>query len=744
MAGPLPDRTTTLDLDLCAQEPIRIPGGIQPHGALLVVDARKLAMLQASNNLFEQTGLRFSAGDRHWGESEAGAELHELLAAWRENTDRNFLRTIVMGDKALQVSAHATPQGLLVEFESPPARLADTLEALYPRLRAFVEAIGAAETTQDLADAAVAELRTLTGFNRVMLYSFNAEGAGTVLAETGDGELPSYLGLRFPGSDIPAQARELYRLNRLRLIPDADYTPIGIEPPASPVDGRPLDLSLAALRSVSPVHLEYMRNMGTMSSMSISILTEGQLWGLISCHNAAPREVNAQVRNACDFLGQILSLQIAARERALQNAKRIELKRIELALVAQLSQAPAFQEAMASNGAEWLRMVNAQGAAFVTPDRLVSHGLTPSPLELQELARWLYQRGESEVFCTESLAAHWPQAEAFSGIASGFLAISISQIHPSFIMWFREEVVRTVRWAGDPANHATRSTERLHPRQSFEVWKQQVHMQSLPWEPVEIESARDFRHSIVDFVLRRAEERAALSEQLMASNKELEAFSYSISHDLRAPFRHIVGYAELLKNTLGDLDTRPAHYLQSIVEAATAAGQLVDDLLNFSQLGRAGLNFTPVDVQKLLLEIRASMATDLADRSIRWDIGPMPAVVADAPMLRQVFSNLIDNAVKYSAGRDTAVITIRGEVRDGRAHYSIADNGIGFDMAYVGKLFGVFRRLHRTEDFPGTGIGLALAKRIVERHRGTITAEGAVDQGARFSFSIPLIPQEPD
>ncbi|MET0292593.1 MAG: GAF domain-containing protein, partial [Steroidobacteraceae bacterium] len=390
------------DLDLCAQEPIRIPGGIQPHGALLVLDADTLGMVHASTNLSERTGLRFAVGDQSWGETAEGHELHRELSSWLQNVDKTFLRTIGIGERAMQVSAHQSPQGLQVEFESPPARVADTLEALYPRLRAFVDTIGESNSVQDLAEAAVVEFRALSGFNRVMLYSFDAEGTGTVLAEDNDGELPSYLDLRFPASDIPSQARELYRLNRLRLIPNANYTPVRIEPSISPIDGKPLDLSFAALRSVSPIHLEYMRNMGTLSSMSISILVEGRLWGLISCHNAEPRDVNAQVRTACDFLGQILSLQIAARERSAETARRIALKQIEVSLVARMSQSPAFQDALLSDGAEWLKLVDAQGAAFVTPERLVTFGLTPSNPELEELARWLHARGVNEVFATES------------------------------------------------------------------------------------------------------------------------------------------------------------------------------------------------------------------------------------------------------------------------------------------------------------------------------------------------------
>jgi chemotaxis family two-component system sensor kinase Cph1 len=726
----------TSSLDLCAQEPIRIPGGIQPHGALMVLHPDDLRMLQASTNLSAKTGLVFAAGSTEWTRG-IGAQLHAELQSWLKDTDKSFLRTIQLGSRAIQVNAHHARQGVLVEFESAPATVADTLEALYPRLRAFVDLIGAAATLQELASAAVAELRTLTGFSRVMLYSFDAEGNGTVLAEANDGGLPSYLDLRFPASDIPVQARELYRLNRLRLIPDANYTPVRIEPALSPLDNAPLDLSFAALRSVSPVHLEYMRNMGTLSSMSISILVDGALWGLISCHNAEPRGVNAQVRSACDFLGQLVSLQVASRERSAQTARRMELKQVEVGLVARLSQAEAFQDALVANGPAWLRITGSQGAALVTPDRLVTHGLTPSHPELQELVRWLHERGVTEIFATESLSAHWPQAEAFAGPASGLLAASISQLHPSYIMWFREEVVRTVKWAGEPTKAALRSPERLHPRQSFELWKQQVRLQSLPWDKVEVDSARDFRHSIIDFVLRRAEERAALSEQLLASNKELEAFTYSISHDLRAPFRHITGYASLLDSELGGLHDKPAHYLRSIQEAATSAGQLVDDLLNFSQLGRTSINPTRVDVQKMVREIRTSMATDVAGRNIQWDIGELPAVEADAPMLRQVLSNLLDNAVKYTVGRDPARISVRGEAANGKVRYTVADNGVGFDMAYVGKLFGVFRRLHRTEDFPGTGIGLALIRRIVERHGGTVFAQGELDAGATFGFTLP-------
>ncbi len=728
-----------LNLDACAAEPIRIPGGVQPHGALAVIGDRG-EILQASANLSAFLGL--PAKPSSLAAIDPGGDLAGELLAWLAGDEAIFLRTVGLAGVAWQVSAHRGAQGAIVEFEAPPASEGETLEALYPRLRRFVTATEDAREVRAIAQAAVREVRALTGFNRVMLYSFDAEGVGTVVAEDGDGVLPSYLDLRFPASDIPAQARELYRLNRLRLIPDANYTPSPIEPALSPIDGRPLDLSDAALRSVSPIHLQYMRNMGTLSSMSISILVDGALWGLISGHSAQPHLVNPQVRTACDFLGQIVSLQIAARVRAQLAADHVAAKRTETALLSRLAPAQDFQTGLVQNPDLWLDLVHAQGAALVVAGVVSVVGQTPTVPEIELLTGWLKARSET-VLATDSLASLWPPAEVFAPDASGVLAISISQLHPDYILWFRPEVVRTVTWSGDPTKPVT-ETGVLHPRKSFEAWKEQVRLRSLPWTEVETETAGEFRNAIQNFVLRRAEERAELTAELERSNKELEAFSYSISHDLRAPFRHIVGYAELLKTKEAALDDKSRHYIQTIVDAALTAGRLVDDLLAFSQLGRSQVTRAPVDMRKLAEETRRALETATEGRSVRWEIGDLPAAFGDAGLLRQVMMNLVDNALKYTRPREEAVITIAGEDRGDMTAYWVRDNGVGFDMAYVGKLFGVFQRLHRIEDFEGTGIGLALSKRIIDRHHGTIEAYGKLGQGATLLFTLPKAPPKDD
>jgi light-regulated signal transduction histidine kinase (bacteriophytochrome) len=733
------DQTAQFDNDQCAQEPIRIPGTIQPHGVLLVLDPVSFQVIQRSVNAAELIGLQPDSRDfaAFAEQTDLGEGFIAGLRSWVTGQEALFLRAVSIGTRPLQIVGHRGAQGIILEFEQTIRGDTRTLDALYPRIRAFVDAIEPIESITALAATAAAEVRMLTGFDRVLIYRFEPDWNGVVIAEDGNGTLPSYLDLRFPASDIPAQARELYRTNRLRLIPDADFTPVPLEPSICPADNAPLDMSHAGLRSVSPIHLIYMRNMDTAASMSISIVIDGALWGLISCHHQKPHRVSPHVRVACDFLGRIVALQIAARERMAESAQRIVLKQIETQLLAELDREKAFITGLTLHADLWMRLAGAGGAALVMESELLTVGETPTADEIRLLVQWLETRPVEDCFETDRLALLLPDAKPFAEVASGLAAVRISQIHPSYILWFRPETVRTVTWGGDPYAKVRVPSGQLHPRSSFGQWQELVRLQANPWSRAEIQTLREFRVAIVNFVLRRAEERAELASELQRSNKELEAFSYSVSHDLRAPFRHIVGYAELLNEREKTLDDKSRHYLDNIIDAAISAGRLVDDLLTFSQMGRASLSKNRVDMNKLIREVRRSLDYDIRERDIEWRIGDLPTAWGDATMLRQALLNLVGNAVKYTRGRTPAVIGVEGRIEDDHCVYTVTDNGVGFDMAYVNKLFGVFQRLHRVEEFEGTGIGLALTRRIVERHQGRIEAEGELDAGATFRFALP-------
>jgi light-regulated signal transduction histidine kinase (bacteriophytochrome) len=716
------------DLEACAREPIHIPGAIQPHGALLILRPADMAVLQASANCSDYLQEKVTPG----GPPPALLlSFVEMLQAWYASSELTFQMQIE--ERQLQLSAHRSAGCVVLEVEQNEPFRAD---GMLPRLRSFAQMLSAQADLEGSLSATAQFIEDLTGFDRVLVYRFDRDWNGHVIAESGNGRLPSYLDLRFPAGDIPAQARALYSANRLRIIPDADYQPIPLEPALHPETGEPVDLSLAQLRSVSPVHLEYMRNMGTAASMSVSIMIDGRLWGLVSCHSARPQLVSATIRDMCEFLVQSLSLRISSLLHASEAESRVRLSRISGRLLAHMTENPRWARGLVDAEDDLLAQVNAMGAAIVTEGDHFAVGAVPQEHEVRSIVEWLKDTSTQDLFHTSSLAANFPGSEAFAAQASGIIAIRISELYPSWLIWFRPEVITTVSWGGNP-HKVVKEEGRIHPRKSFEAWREQVRLHAPEWSDAELAAARDLRSAIVGIVLRKAEELAELSGELQRSNKELEAFSYSVSHDLRAPFRHIVGFAQLLREREGALDEKSRHYLHNISDSALAAGRLVDDLLNFSQLGRTSITHKNVDMNKLVAEVVKSVMINVIDRKIEWSIRSLPQAWGDPTLLRQVWFNLVDNAVKYTRPRDVAQIAIDGAVDGEVARYSVSDNGVGFDMAYSNKLFGVFQRLQKVEDFEGTGIGLALVRRIVERHNGSITATGELEKGASFIFALP-------
>lgn len=743
----MPEPTVPVpDLESCAREPIRVPGSIQPQGALFVIDAKSFVIEQAAVGTDDALAR---------SEDLIGADLRSVLLAAGQSLLRDLnervrdaevlqLGVIEGRERRHHLLAHRSGESIIVEVEATAERTAATLEEIFPNILGFVDTLSRSAGMEQLAELAAREVRAITGFDRVLVYRFDEQWNGAVIGEDRNDRLPSYLGLRFPASDIPAQARDLYRLNRFRLIADANYQPKPIEPEPNPRTGQPVDLTYSVLRSVSPIHLEYMRNMGTMASMSISLLRGNELWGLISCHHRDPVLLPYPVRAACDFIGRVLSMQINALESAAAASLRSELQTIQARLLAHMATASAmpdggFVQGLLRSEADLLSLTDADGAAIVVRDAVVTVGCAPPEADVRTIVQWLADGNRDELFVSDQLTTEMPGSEKMKDAASGLLAISISQLHDSYVLWFRPEVIRTVTWGGQPKKlEEPGDGARIHPRKSFAAWQEIVQLQSRKWLPAQVEAAAGLRTAIVDIVLRQAEELAAVSDRLAASNKELEAFSYSVSHDLRAPFRHIVGYAQLLKKNEGaSFSPRADRYIETIIESALSAGTLVDDLLSFSQMGRRALVPVGVNMNQIVDEVRRMLIHDEAGRNIEWRVGELPTVSADPMMLKIVVQNLLDNALKFTRGRNPARIDIGGEETEDQARFFVADNGAGFDMSYVGKLFGVFQRLHRVEDFEGTGIGLANVKRVIERHGGTIDASGAVDEGARFVVTLP-------
>lgn len=741
--------STSLDqaVEHCAQEPIQVPGSIQPQGFLVVLDD-DLNILQASANIEQWLGVPVThlLGQAFPDLLDERDDLADLLDTLPTEEIFPFhigdvrLRQGSPGLAPLRVLAHRHDQVLILELE--PCRNNRTRQDdYYPLVRAFVSTLHQATSIDELLQRSVQQIKRITGFGRVKAYRFDAEGTGTVLAEDADPGYPQYLGLCFPASDIPRQARALYRINRIRVIENANYQPSPLVPAANPRTGAALDMSFASLRSVSPVHLQYMRNMGTLASMSLSIVVDDQLWGLVSCHHEQPRAVDFRTRTACELLANVLSLQIEAHESHNHTRALLALRQRIVQLLASMADHDSVSQGLLAQPEVMLRFADATGAAIISAERCDLIGHTPPPALVNALVHWLAQRGEDLVFHTDNVRRDIELLPELATHAAGVLAVAISQIHSHYLVWFRPEQAQVVNWAGRPDKQVGPQGN-LNPRHSFERWQEEVRGFSAPWPALVVEGALELRGAVLGIVLRKAEELAQLANELKRSNKELEAFSYSVSHDLRAPLRHIAGYSELLGEIDGEhLSERGKRFLDHIEEAAQFAGTLVDNLLNFSQMGRSALRLSEVDPNALVEAIRTELAPDLAEREVVWEVAELPRVIADPAFLNMVLRNLIGNAIKYSRGRHPARIQIGAVPHPHEVELFVRDNGVGFDMAYADKLFGVFQRLHRVEEFEGTGIGLASVRRIIERHDGRVWAEGRLDQGASFHFTLPRHPQ---
>lgn len=533
-----------IDLSNCEKEPIHIPGLIQPHGVLLAAagdDDRTI--VQCSRNTELLLGLPAEALLGRPLASVIGKELLNRIEdsiAKPAGTDKLHYMDATLdvpgGQAELFAISHVSGDMLIVEFEAPSPEtlpLIDDFEwvqAFFTRIKRTHSRAGASQVAAEL-------VKDILGYDRVMIYEFDAEWNGKVIAEAKNNDLESFLGHHYPASDIPRQARELYLRNWVRTIVDMDYTPVPILPVLQPLTGQPLNLSLSVLRSVSPIHVEYMKNMGVGATMTISLIHGGELWGLITCHHNSPRYVPHRLRNLCNFLGSFFSSEL--HQRQLLDDYQGELHHKSMAQrLSRIFSAPGTSEQLKDklDAAEddLLSILNASGAAVQYHGRLFLFGITPEPADIVKLANWLSRQADDYVFSTNRLPSLYPPAASFKDKASGAGFLSLSSDYRDHIVWFRPEVLQTVTWAGDPAKAVIRSDDgyRLSPRKSFEQWKQVVKDSSLPWEPKEIHALADLKSIALKQTeddLRLAEEKSIMYARMLKENESryLHLMEYS-------------------------------------------------------------------------------------------------------------------------------------------------------------------------------------------------------------------------
>jgi len=527
------------DITSCDQEPIHVPGAILPHGAMLVMDPASLEILQCAGDTLGLLGvgnhaLLGQSADAVFAPSQA-AVLRDIGTKYSLDKPRHLLDPIlrVSGLLPLDASLHRSGDVLILEVEEADLSdrfAADPLAAVQEMVRDF----DTAPSLRGLCEMAANRVRGVAVYDRVLVYRFLEDESGWVIAESRQPHLEPFLDLHYPAADIPRQARELYKKNWLRLITQVNYDPAPLTPPRNPRTGAQLDMSHAVLRDVSPIHREYLRNMGIDASMSISIICGGRLWGLIACHNYSPRRLPRHLRAVCELFGSLFSLQLEARDQSEQFAARLTSRTVLQNLLLNLANADDYADGLTKESPNLLDYIHIGeaaldgarlcGVAVCVKGKQTSLGLTPEPAQIAGLVEWLNTLSPSttEVFSTDRLGEIWPPAIAFRDVAAGILVISVSHDPSDYIIWFRPEFIASVQWAGQPTKLVTldASGSHLSPRKSFEVWRETVVGRCVPWTQADKDAAFDLRVSLLHVVLRRIEE-AARARRLAVKRDQL-------------------------------------------------------------------------------------------------------------------------------------------------------------------------------------------------------------------------------
>ena len=762
----------------CDDEPVRTPGCIQAHGALLVLRMADLAILQASENTQVILGQAASALLGHSVsavvKAEGEARLRSILAT--EPTDRNpiyaFSLPATQQVAAMDVTVHTLDGVVMVEFEATGRSLPGSAinpvspgpshqPDYYAIIKKTVARLQIADTLQTFCQALADETRMLSGMDRVMIYKFHADHHGEVFAESRRSDLAPWLGLHYPAEDIPKPARDIFAKTWIRPVPDINGALAEMVPLVNPETGRPVDMTFCALRGVSVMYTEYLQNMGVSAGLTMPLRRGNVLWGLIACHHySGPHHVPYELRAACEFLAQVGSLQHQAVEDRENAAYRLQLEDVNQQLLTLAAQEGGLAS-MTDGVPSLLGAMHASGAALYHRDRWWRVGETPDEAQLEALGQWLVKSlvgrldaGSlvSPLYATQSLSRDYPPGAAFADVASGLLAAPLSRSGQNLMMWFRPEVKKTVNWGGNPLDKPTTPGPhgaRLTPRRSFELFSESVHQQALPWLQVEIDAAARLRALIMELVIVRAEQLAGLNADLARSNEELDAFAYVASHDLKEPLRGIHKYAHQLMEAV-PANEEERRKLDGLMRLTLRMDSLLDSLLHFSRVGREELTLEMVDLNEVLADAVEMVGSRTGDsRTQIVTPRPLPLILCDRVRVREVLVNLLSNALKYNdkaAKRvevgfiDAHESALRQGFPDeaaGHTVYYVRDNGIGIAPRHFDQVFKMFKRLHGREEYGGgTGAGLTIVRKLVERHRGQVWPESAVGTGTTFFFTL--------
>jgi len=720
-----------VDLLSCADEPIHIPGSVQPHGALLFFGHDGL-LAGWSANAPAMLGIALELGLAYATlglPAPACTAIADCIDALDDEDAAPNVAGVTIGDRNFDCVVHCGFGRIVAEFETREVAN-DEVAQFAIRAHGAIDRLRRQKTIDALLAAAVQQVREFTGFDRVMAYRFRPDDSGDVVAESRRDDLVPYLGQRYPAGDIPAQARRLYTLNTLRVIADMDYNAV---PLVGAPGAAPLDMSFAVLRSVSPVHVEYLKNMGVQASMSVSIVINGRLWGLIACHHMAPKLVPYAIRMAADVLAQVMASTIHSIEARHEAALAEQSARVRTALVESLLLDDDPLDALGAHGESLMSASSAQALIVTQHGKIVCQGDLPDGLAAAIVAS--LPADQHDLLLRET-RHDWPDAlRAQLGKWVGMLALPFDPLGQGWCLLLRVEQIDTVAWGGRPDKTEALGAlgERLTPRGSFDAWHETVRGCAHPWEPSVLSNARLTLAELVRAVNAHRAQTESTRAQLLAM----------LGHDLRDPLHSINMAGMVLERTgtgAGANPNQPA--LGKRIQSSTNRMQrMISQVLDMSRIDRGmglGTALEPVDLKALLADLIDEARVAYPGIPIELVCEEAATVSADDGRLGQVLSNLLSNARHHGEPGLSVRVCLRAH--EGHALVEVANAGKPIPPDLAATLFNPFKRasLNNPRNRTGMGLGLYIAQQIVREHRGEIAYRYENDQVV-FTLRLPLL-----
>lgn len=727
----------------CHEEPIHIPGSIQSFGYLIGIDAASRTITFFSRNISDI--FKIGSSDELFGRkltdfpesfrSIIDSEIYTSLDRFTRRKNETYFDKIFINGKEYHFSVFRSGLYIFLEFEeviiNPDKRISNKYDNFY-----------VIDNEQELWNHLLETLSKVVNYDRMMVYKFMMDGSGKVIAEKKNEEMESFLGLHYPESDIPKQARELYLKKRKRIFSNvyADLVPIISKKEES------IDLTFSASRGMSPVHGQYLKNLGVASSFSVSIIIDDHLWGLVTCQNIEPKHIDLEDRVQAGIFTALAANAYSSFKSKSELNYRLELNEKLLQLKTEFLKHNHLFDSLIESKTEIKKLPEADGLAIVSDESITTAGSTPDTETIVRIAEWGLEHTRDHLYVSRNFLKDHGEELSLSKNAAGIIIYFIERDKKEMLIWFRKEFDEHIDWAGNPEKKVgvfSQNGEERHmvsPRTSFRIFTENIKGHSKRWNSRNISAVKALRDLILETSHKNYNAIKRLNDELKKVNEELDSFSYTISHDLGTPLTVMKLNAQMLLGNLTGDSEKSKTKINTIIEEIDNMAEMMQDVLQLSRAKHSEVQLESLKTAHTIQKISDNAKITYGSPASEIIIKECPDVLADKTMLHQVFLNIINNAVKYSSHKDLPKVEIEGTEDGQTIIYRISDNGIGIPEEEKHKMFKIFNRMDNAKKFKGNGVGLSIVHRIMKRIGGNVDYESN-KEGTSFilTFKKPYI-----